>query len=348
MALSERKKKILRAVVDGYIETAAPVSSKDIQQRCLSDCSSATIRNELSALESMGYLVQPHISSGRAPSSKAFRLYVDELMEAGPLSEEEIRLINGYFNHQMNSLEEMVSSVAKVITKITNYTSVVVKNHSNAEIIKVIKLLELPDNSALVVIVTDAEIYKDNFIDLPKVMDGKWIDNAVNLLNKLFGNKTLNEIKNTQNLQELIGEEFDLYREIYYKVLGIIIKMSRTAKNEVITEGTGKIFEHPEYSDIEKAKAFITTMEQKDKLAQLIHSEGQDISIKIGEECDLPEGCSVVTAPININDKTVGSASVIGPIRMNYKKVLSVLDHIGKILDNIITEGKEKEENEQT
>lgn len=347
MALSERKKKILRAVVDGYIETAAPVSSKDIQERCLNDCSSATIRNELSALESMGYLVQPHVSSGRAPSSKAFRLYVDELMEAGPLSEEEIGLINGYFNHQINSVEEMVSSVAKVITRITNYTSVVVKNHSGDEVIKMIRLLELPDNSALVVIVTDAEIYKDNFIDLPQVMDAKWIDNAVLLLNRLFCNRTLSEIKSTQNLEELIGEEFDLYREIYYKVLGIIIKMSGVSKREVITEGTGKIFEHPEYSDIEKAKAFIAAMEQKDKLAQLVHSQGEDISIKIGEEGDLPEGCSMVSAPININDKTVGNAAVIGPVRMNYKKVLSVLDHIGKILDNTLTEGKEKEDDEQ-
>ncbi len=347
MALSERKKKILQAVVDGYIETAQPVSSKDIQQRCLNDCSSATIRNELSALESMGYLVQPHISSGRAPSSKAFRLYVDELMETGPLTEEEIKLINGYFNHQINSVEEMVSSVAKIITKITNYTSVVVKNHSSNEVIKVIKLLELPDNSALVVIVTDAEIYKDNFIELPKVMGAKWIDNAVTLLNRLFADRTLTEIKKTQNLDQLIGEEFDLYRELYYKVLGIIIKMSGASKTEVITEGTGKIFEHPEYSDIEKAKAFISTMEQKDKLAQLVHSEGDDISIKIGEECDLPEGCSVVSAPINFNDKTVGNAAVIGPVRMNYKKVLSVLDHIGKLLDNILSDNKEKEDDEQ-
>src|SRR5574344_699213 len=116
MVLSDRKKKILRTVVDSYIDTAQPISSKDIQEKALPDCSSATIRNELSALESMGYLIQPHISAGRAPSEKAFRLYVDELMETGPLTDTEIQVIDKYFSHHIDSVEDVVVNVAKVLS----------------------------------------------------------------------------------------------------------------------------------------------------------------------------------------------------------------------------------------
>jgi Transcriptional regulator of heat shock gene len=123
MNLSDRKRKILKAVVDDYIESAQPISSKDICEKHLSDCSPATIRNELSALESMGYLVQPHISSGRIPSQKAFRLYVDELMTVNPLSKEEIDVIDSYFKKRADNIEELVDRVAKVISETTNLTS---------------------------------------------------------------------------------------------------------------------------------------------------------------------------------------------------------------------------------
>ncbi|MDD3831598.1 MAG: heat-inducible transcriptional repressor HrcA [Clostridia bacterium] len=338
MALSDRKKKILCSVVDGYIETANPVSSKDIQQRCLPDCSSATIRNELSALESMGYLVQPHVSAGRAPSAKAFRLYVDELMDNERLTDKEIELINTYFNHQIDSVEDMVESVAKVLTSITNYTSVVVKGHNNQERVDQIRLLKLAD-SALVVIVTDSSIYKDSFIDLPKNIDTKWVDRAEKWLNKIFSNHTFEQIANQGNIDNIISEDFAIYRTICSKVLAILIKMNSNSKYDVITEGADKIFEHPEYDDPQKAKSFISTIEHKEQLAELLsNKDGLAYSIKICEEDEhIPSGCSVVSASINLKDKTVGSAGVIGPVRMNYKKVLSVLDHINKLLDDIIS-----------
>ena len=125
--LSDRKKKILCAVIDGYIETAQPISSKEIQQQYLQNCSSATIRSELSALESMGYLIQPHVSAGRIPSQLAFRMYVDELMGNDPLTSQDIEVLENHFAGKISSMEDLVENVAKVICELTNYTSVVVK-----------------------------------------------------------------------------------------------------------------------------------------------------------------------------------------------------------------------------
>lgn len=337
MALSERKKKILRAVVDGYIETANPVSSKEIQEKHLPDCSSATIRNELSALESMGYLVQPHVSSGRAPSEKAFRLYVDELMEAGPLSETEIQVIDKYFSNRINSIEDVVENVAKVIADITNYTSVVIKDSDKCEKVDSIKLVQLNRATALLVIITDVNVLKDNIIDLP-ALDQKGVAQAEKWLNRLFGGKTLCEIAENAS-HALIEQEFSLYRKLYEKVLEILVKLSNCTEKEVVTQGAGKIFAYPEYSDPELAKNFISTIEQKQQLAEIFGNPDGDIefSVQIGQENQtLPEGCSAVSARISLNDKIHGSAGVIGPVRMNYKKVVSVLDHISKLLDNIL------------
>lgn len=343
MALSQRKKKILQAVVESYIETASPVSSKEIQQKCLNDCSSATIRNELSALESMGFLEQPHVSAGRIPSVKAFRLYVDELMQTDPLSTEEMELINSYFDHKINSVEDMVQNVAKVISSITNYTSVVIKGGVKNEIIQTVKLLQVNPTMALVVIVTDNDIYKDNFIDLPTGIDSKWVGSAESWLNRLFSGKSFEQISAEHDLNSAIGEEFGMYRQIYEKIFEILIKVNNGATREVITEGAGKMFEHPEYENIDNARSFVSAIEHKEQLAELINSGEGDTVIKISEEdSDVPQGCSVVSANIKIGDKTVGSAGVIGPVRMNYKKVLSVLEHINSILDNII-DNKEEE-----
>ena len=153
--LSDRKKKILCAVVDDYIEKATPISSKDIQEAYLPDCSSATIRNELSALESMGYLIQPHVSAGRVPSEKAFRFYVDELAATDPLTPAETEMIEAYFSRKNTAVEDLVTAVTHVISEVTNYTSVMVKSDMSDSIVT-IRLLDLTNGKLLCVIVTDS------------------------------------------------------------------------------------------------------------------------------------------------------------------------------------------------
>ncbi|MEG1923747.1 MAG: heat-inducible transcriptional repressor HrcA [Clostridia bacterium] len=338
--LSDRKRKILKAVVDDYIESAEPVSSKNICDKYLTDCSPATVRNELSALESMGYLVQPHVSAGRIPSQKAFRMYVDELMTVKPLSNEEIEVIDKYFQQRAGNVEELVMNVAKIISDITNYTSVVVKNKGEEEYIRRVTVVELNEKSALVVIVTDNSVLKDSIIDLPIDLDENGIKTANNWLNRVFCGKKVSEISNIDVIMSDISIDFALYRELYKKIVEILKKCNKGGQ-EITTSGSSKILDYPEYNDIDKAKDFLTKLETKSDLMEIFDTSKGDFEmvIKIGQEQNnMPEGCSMVSAKINVKDKMVGSAGVIGPIRMDYKKIVSVLEHIGQLIDKMLSD----------
>lgn len=346
MILSERKRKILLAVVEDYIQDGAPVSSKDIQEKYLPDCSSATIRNELSALESMGYLVQPHVSSGRVPSEKAFRLYVDELMETEPLTGAETALIDRYFESytdRMGSVEGVVANVAKLISDITNYTSVAVKSFEKSENIKSITVLPISEDNALVVIVTDAQVLKDNVIHTEN-LDMQNAGKASEWLNRMFAGKSLEELKNRQGPMEIVAKEFRSFRSLYEQVLNLIVRLADHRENAVFTEGRAKIFDYPEYSDIDRAKHFLTSLEDNNGLAEAVSQtrEGIDFSIKIGEETGIEDGCSIVSARLSVNEKTLGSAGVIGPVRMNYRKVIKVLEHINTLVAKVLTDDEEE------
>ena len=350
MNLSERKRKILWALVEEYISLGQPICSKDLQTKYLNECSSATIRNELSALESMGYLQQPHVSAGRIPTERAFRLYVDELMEKAPLTETENALIENKVNSLLvggfADVKELVVSVAKVVSEITNYTAVALQGDYNTEKIKSISILSLGDGKALVVMVTDLNVLKDNIIDVPDLSPDAY-DTANKLLNKMFVGRTFKELITKSGPMELLAKEMVEMKQLYLKVVELIQNVVNTRQKEVVTEGTTKIFDYPEYSsDIDKTKNFLTAIEKKQALAQMFNdSDGLDFSVKIGTESEgLPDGCSCVSAKISLNEKTLGSAGVIGPIRMDYKKVISVLDQINKVVEKIMTEDDPKNE----
>lgn len=342
MSLSDRKRKILWALVEEYIVTAQPICSKDLQSKYLTECSSATIRNELSALESMGYLIQPHVSAGRIPTEKAFRLYVDELMETQPLSESETALIESKFNsvfaRGFASVEEIVASVAKVVSELTNYTAVAVKGDFDTERIKSVSVISLGDGKALVVLVTDLNVLKDNVIDAPDLAPDAYAA-ANKMLNKMFVGKTLKELATKSGPMEIAAKEIVGMRQLYLKILELVVNVAKSREGDVVTEGTTRIFDYPEYSsDIDKTRNFLTAIEHKHSLAEMFSgNEGLDFSVKIGTENDgLPDGCSFVSAKISLNEKTLGSAGVIGPIRMDYKKVISVLDQINKLVERVL------------
>ena len=266
MILSERKRKILLAVVEDYIQDAAPVSSKDIQEKYLPDCSSATIRNELSALESMGYLVQPHVSSGRIPSEKAFRLYVDELMETEPLTGAETALIDRYFESyadRMGSVEGVVANVAKLISDITNYTSVAVKSFAKSECIKSITVLPISDDSALVVIVTDTQVLKDNVIRTEN-LDDKSASKASEWLNRMFAGKSLDELKNRQGPMEIVAMTDIAERENAAEMLleakgftDVVVSITDNTADVVLDMGEVTDAKRAQIEDIVKRKAGI-------------------------------------------------------------------------------------------
>ncbi len=339
--LSERKKKILCAVVDGYIQKPTPVSSGELQQNYLPDCSSATIRNELSALESMGYLIQPHISAGRIPSEKAFRFYVNELVYENHLTPAEVELIERHFANKHATLEEVIAQVTKVIAEITNYTSVVVKADMT-DTITAIKLLDLSNGQMLVVIVTAARVLKDGMVDIPDEFDDYMIGQAQLWLNKLFVGKHIADFLNFTYPYTLVNNQFKQFNALFKKIIDVLKKQSLANGMDVTVCGENNIFLHNEYADVQCAKRFLNDVGSKDKMAQVFTDDGGQMgcmTVKIGAEEHAPDGCSVVTTRLPFGENVSGSIGVIGPVRMNYKKVLSVLDKISTIIIDII--GKE-------
>lgn len=342
--LSDRKKKILRAVVDSYIDSASPISSKGIQEQYLTECSSATIRNELSALESMGFLIQPHVSAGRIPSEKAFKFYVNELLSDGGLTAVDVDAIDKYFEHRNGNLEEVMAAVAKMISEVTNYTAVVVKEDMSDKI-TAIRLLDLYNGNMLVVIVTDSRVLKDGMVEIPDDFDESLIAHAEKWLNKLFVGKHVSQFINFDYPFALVNDEFSQYNVLFKKIIDVLKKVSLANGMEVDMYGENKIFEHSEYSNVHSAQKFLTEMENKDKVATLFTDDGGEdgcVTVKIGAQDNAPEGCSVVTTRVSLGENVSSSIGVIGPVRMNYKKVLSTLDRISYLLIDIIgKEGKQ-------
>ncbi len=337
MKLSARKRKILQLVVDDYIATAQPVSSKSITEKYLTEISSATVRSELAQLEELGYLSQPHTSSGRVPSTEAYKLYVSELMDKGKLSTREVGMIKNAFKSHADNLETVVQNAVKVISELTDYTSVAYTSHSEKNVIVKIDIFRYKPSQALLLIVTENTLIRDKFIDIPENMTDAQIAEASGIISRLFVGKEFGEII---GLGDAIAQEFSGYREIFDSVMGAIEDYISGDGAEVIMEGESKILKHPEYSDTEKVKNFLSVVTSKDRLAGLLADGGDDIEINIrigGEDGkDMPKDCSLVTATYSASGVKIGTYGVIGPLRMDYQKVISVLEGVGKILEDIL------------
>ncbi len=328
--LTERKKKVLQALIDSYITSVEPISSGDIQAKYLPEVSTATIRSELSHLEEMGYLIKPHISAGRVPSSKAYRYYVENFVGDEDIDLEQLRR---NISKKYDSVAEIVRDGAKIVSDVTNYTSMLMIANSDTLTIKDIKLLDMYDGNALVLIITDSGVIKDKEIRLPKIEDN-YIEVANGLLSKSFAGKTLSQILSAQVDLDAELEEF---KQIFENVIDLLSEYKKTREGQLFVEGADKIFQYPEAKNYDNIKNFMTIVGKKEKLKKLMSDDGDiEFSIKIGaEEGEGLENMALVSAKYHIKGKEVGQLGVIGPERMDYKKVLSVLRQLGKIIDNL-------------
>lgn len=340
--ISERKQKILKAVVDEYVLSASPISSGEIKAKYLDNVSSATIRNELSALEDMGYLIQPHTSAGRIPSKKAYNFYFDKFLTKHPLTNEEINIIENAFSERFDEVKDIVKTTAKVITDVTNYTSVIVLKNIKNILIKEVKLVGLDEHSVLVVIITDSGIIRDKVITLSIDVNENYIIEANMLLNNLFSGKKVNQVVDSEDLVE---KQLVKYRELYDNIIKILKNYSQNTDNNVYLTGQSKFLEYPD-QDINSTKDFLDALETKERIAGLIDDNSDiEFSVRIGkDEQGGIENCAVVTAKYTLKGKEIGHAGVIGPERMDYSKVTSVLKYIGKTLDEIVDGGNNEQQ----
>ena len=344
--MSDRKKRILHALVDLYITTGQPVSSSDIQSRYLPEVSSATVRSELSALEALGYIEQPHTSAGRVPLKDAYKFYVESIDgdKTNMLTDSETAFIREKFIHKLGHIEDISKEAAKVISDMTNYTSFFIeKTLVNVEIEEV-KLVQLKGNKALVLIVTNKGVIADKAIDLKEDVKAEYLDTATELLNRVFAGRRIDEID--KFVIEEIDEELQGFGEILDGVLDILrIYVTEHSDGNVFVEGALKMLDYPEYNNVEDAKNFLAVISDKESMSELFIDDDSSIefSVRIGKEDSGVDKCAIITAAYKVGDDVMGQAGVIGPERMDYKKVIGVLDYMKKTLSTVINNSDDED-----
>jgi heat-inducible transcription repressor hrcA len=344
MELDARKMRILQAIIDDYIMTATPVGSRTIAKRADIGFSPATIRNEMADLEEMGYLDQPHTSAGRVPSDKAYRLYVNSIMQRAKLSEAEVRYIRDHYSRRLDEVDEVVKQTAWVLSSMTKYTSMVLAPQLHAIKLKYIHLVPVAEDKALVIIVTDAGMTRDSIIRIPPGMAPDALERLGRTLTARFANCRLDEITLAQ-FNELSGEVAQ-QRAFFDEMLRSVRRSMAKGGRSVELSGATNILNYPEYSDMDRARALLTAIEEKDLLYRVLtEATNVEFSVRIGSENEDEsiQDCSVVTATYKIGSNPIGSFGVIGPTRMDYARVLAMLGLIGRSLSDVLTNMFEEE-----
>ena len=331
--LEERKKRVLQAIVEEYIQTAEPVSSNGILKKYNLDCSSATIRNDMAELEKIGFLDKPHTSSGRVPSAKGYRFYVDELLKDDNISVEEIKYISDKLETKVNEIEDLTKIAANTISEVTHYTTVSIGPKADTQIIQEIKFVLLGARMMLAVILTDTGLVKETIIKFDEDVTEKQIET----MNYMFNNKLKGQPieKIDRPLEDYLYDEMTYSVNVIKPVIEQIKKVLADDEN-IYLEGANKAFELPEFNSLEVAKNFVNVLDTKELMADMLNSGfAKDINVYIGEENEKDElkDFSIVTFKHKVGNKDLGTIGIIGPKRMDYSKVISVMKYISKKLN---------------
>lgn len=336
--LSERQRLILSAIVDDYIRSAEPVGSRSISKRGDVAYSPATIRNEMSDLEELGYLEQPHTSAGRIPSHKGYRYYVDHLVHVSEMTRRDVDRLKLFFAERMKQHEELIRQVAMIVAEMTNYTSIVLEPELYSTSLKQMQIIPLNDNQAVAIVVTNTGHVENRLISLPQGVPVSEIEKLVNILNaKLSG---VSMLKLSSQLYNELGAEIRKYVSRYEE----LIKMLDSAfmiedESRVFLSGATNIMDQPEFRDVEKVKSLFALLEEQDTLAKMLTSTESGIQVKIGTEnnMDAINNCSLITATYSIDGQMLGTIGVLGPTRMEYGKVIGLMHFFTKEIANIIS-----------
>lgn len=340
--LDERKKKVLQAIVEEYINTAEPVSSGSITKGHGLDYSSATIRNDMAQLESIGFLDKPHTSAGRVPSAEGYRYYINELLKEDNLTLEEIKYIQNKLKIKVNEIEDLTKVATTTLSEITHYTTVAVGPKADKQIIEEIKFVSLGQRMLMVVIVTDTGLVKETIIKFDEDITESQVDTLNNLFNTRLGGKPLSKID--KPMAEYIFSEVHYSIGIMKAIIEQINRIVEEENNNIFLEGAKKSFDLPEFKSMKVAKNFVNLLDAKDEMVEIFNSgDAEDINVFIGDDDENSnlKDFSIITFKHTIGDKDLGTIGIIGPKRMDYAKVISVMKYISKKLneDNNKKEG---------
>ena len=327
--IGSRQRELLRAIVEEYVKTARPVGSKSLCKKF--KCSSATIRNDMAALEDLGYLEKTHISSGRVPSENGYRYYVDNLMEPRKISGEDMLKLQTIFNNNELALSDAISKSLEIISDMTNYTSVILGKESSDNKLQRVEVVPITSRQLIAIVITDKGHVENKNINLEENIPVEEISKTTELLNKMLIGTPIDEVpsKLEFEIKPIINQYVKQHEAIYnafYDVFNDFVMRS-----DVSFVGRTKILNQPEFNNVEKIKKIFTKLDD-DTLLNTIEEDDKDINIYIGNESHLDEDVTVIKTKYKTGDDE-GVIAIIGPKRMEYAKVVSLLNYIKENLD---------------
>lgn len=339
MDMSDRKLQILQAIIMNYLETAEPVGSRTISRRFPMVISSATIRNEMSDLEELGLIEQPHTSAGRIPSAKGYRLYVDELMNSNSISLEQWDVVRTILRDKTRQLDSMLKDIGDLLATLTRYTTIVTTPQITKVRLKHLQLIPLDAYSVILVLITDGNIVRNHVIPVKGEYHQEELYQLTDVLNQHLCGLTVSDI-NLPLIQK-IKRETNMDQGMMESFLDAIHDtLQNTEDVNVFTAGASNMLNFPEFSDVARARDFMEFVQQKDQLRRLLRDENESppnnkkghLKIFIGSENQMKQlqDCSVVTATYRYQNFDLGSISVVGPMRMDYDKVVTALEYLAE------------------
>ena len=337
MVITERQKLVLIAIVEEFVKTNEPVGSLTLSKRPELKFSTATLRNDMAALEEMEYLEKTHTSSGRIPSEKGYRMYVEEIMRRNYTKSSEFPMLDEIFERPNISSEQALYESMDMISQLTNYATITLGKTAYTSRIKKLEFISIRDNQAVILMVTDAGHVESKKILVPEMISKRELSKMVSVLDHVLHNVLISDIKNIMSSPNLTDEikEYLLYHEdLVNTFLNAFIDM---AGDKFRMSGRYNILSQPEFQDISKVKALFDAMEKKDVI-RAIKADASGLTIRIGTENEIKvmKDCSIVTVPYESKDGSIGTISILGPTRMEYVKVIPLLEYIAKNIKKIV------------
>jgi len=342
--MDRRKLEILKAIVVDYITTGEPVGSRTLEKKYQLGISSATIRNEMADLEDLGYLDQLHSSSGRIPSAKGFRIYIDKLMTLESLSVEEAKFIEDkILTMAAFEIDKIMRQTAMMLSELTNLAVVAKKPNLSSAHVKGIQLVSLEENSIIAIIITDNGAITHKLIRLNQSPSHEVLSNISNLLNLKLKGMNIEDIN--LHIVNSLKNDLEGYDELFLSILSAVYESlsEEATEDKYFVDGTSKILSYPEFSDVGKMKDFLEMLEQPEILFHTLENDEnmkKDMIITLGDELGFPEAkdFTIITTQYRINDENVGTINLIGPRRLDYSKVLSIINGVKKVLNKKLSE----------
>ncbi len=340
--MGERKKRILRAITDDYITSGEPIGSRTIARKYNLGVSPATIRNEMADLEENGYLEQPHTSAGRIPSDKGYRFYVDDLLSPPGLSEPEVEFIKREYESMNKEIGSLLRVTAKIMSGLSEYTALVLGPQLQKTSFRHIQMIHISPDEVLMILVVDPGLVETRVVQMKTVIPPRELDEMVGFLNRRLYGLTIKEVERT--LVEELKKRFFTYNDLVKETIELLLKGLKDQRAErVYIEGISNLLNYPEFYDVDKARMVFNIFEDEEFILSILdHTTGSSgIKVTIGRENPVEEihDCSVITATYEIKGRVIGTIGIVGPKRMNYGKVINLMEYVARRLNESLKRG---------